>query len=319
MRYPNFLMQIGGRILMVVSALMLVVAAAGHIFPQAELALDVYHTHQRDIYLMDVGHNLHYRVTNGLSESTTPAWSPDGQHLAYIALGGDRQAIMVVDADGQNQRTLVTNYSGYMGNITLAWSPDNQHLAFTALYKTRQVIYVVSATPDADGQNALQQISFGAEDAFSPSWSPDGQKLVYSGSRLTSQAIFVATLSEQANPIADVRQLTPFMLDTTPVWSPDGSRIAFVSNRDGNNEIYVMKPDGSDATRVTYDTADDIEPTWTPDGRRIVFISNRTKAWEVYMVDATCQNSEACQSAVAQVTHNDPMGDKLRAVWRPPL
>jgi len=36
-----------------------------------------------------------------------------------------------------------------------------------------------------------------------------------------------------------------------PAWSPTQNRLAFVSNRDGNFEIYVMKPDGSLQTRVT--------------------------------------------------------------------
>jgi len=39
--------------------------------------------------------------------------------------------------------------------------------------------------------------------------------------------------------------------DGQPVWSPDGSKILFVSDRDGNDEIYVMKADGSDPTNLT--------------------------------------------------------------------
>ena len=37
---------------------------------------------------------------------------------------------------------------------------------------------------------------------------------------------------------------------THPDWSPDGSKIAFVSTRDGNEEIYVMRADGSGPTRL---------------------------------------------------------------------
>ena len=52
--------------------------------------------------------------------------------------------------------------------------------------------------------------------------------------------------------------------DRSPVWSPEGQFIAFTSNRDGNDEIYVMKADGSSQTRLTKNTAHDGEPTWSP-------------------------------------------------------
>ena len=44
--------------------------------------------------------------------------------------------------------------------------------------------------------------------------------------------------------------------------SPTGNRIAFVSERDGNFEIYVMKPDGSLQTRVTNDAGWNADPAW---------------------------------------------------------
>jgi len=51
--------------------------------------------------------------------------------------------------------------------------------------------------------------------------------------------------------------------------------IAFQSNRDGNNEIYVMSPDGSDQTRLTFDSRSDRRPDISPNGQQIVFSSNR--------------------------------------------
>ncbi len=46
--------------------------------------------------------------------------------------------------------------------------------------------------------------------------------------------------------------------------SPDGRQIAFTSGRDGNEEIYVMSPDGSNQTNLTNNPADESYPDWSP-------------------------------------------------------
>ena len=51
----------------------------------------------------------------------------------------------------------------------------------------------------------------------------------------------------------------------------DPGKITFHSDRDGDNEIFVMNADGSDVTQLTNNPANDLLPLWSPDGSRIVF------------------------------------------------
>jgi Tol biopolymer transport system component len=67
---------------------------------------------------------------------------------------------------------------------------------------------------------------------------------------------------------------------------PDGTRLAFASNRGGNWDIWTMKPDGSDAIRLTSDDGEDTHPAWSPDGRTVAFLSTRSGAREVWLMDA---------------------------------
>jgi dipeptidyl aminopeptidase/acylaminoacyl peptidase len=71
--------------------------------------------------------------------------------------------------------------------------------------------------------------------------------------------------------------------------SSDGqtaSRIAFASQREGNFELYTMKPDGSDVRRLTDNPASDLQPAWSPDGQRIAFTSNRSGNSDIWVMDA---------------------------------
>ena len=74
--------------------------------------------------------------------------------------------------------------------------------------------------------------------------------------------------------------------DYAPAWSPDGTQIAFTSDRDGNDEIYVMAADGSQQTRLTRNSAWDTDPAWSPDGTQIAFTSDRDGNNEIYVMAA---------------------------------
>jgi len=89
-------------------------------------------------------------------------------------------------------------------------------------------------------------------------------------SRRTARAVFTA-----ASP--------------TPTPTPCG-KIAFVSNRDGNYEIYVMDADGSNQTRLTNNSANDLEPSFSADGSKIAFVSDRDGNDEIYVMNADGSN-----------------------------
>jgi Tol biopolymer transport system component len=87
-----------------------------------------------------------------------------------------------------------------------------------------------------------------------------------------------------------------------------GGLIAFVSYRDGNSEIYTMKPDGSHVTRLTNNSETDDSPAWSPDGTRIAFVEYREGIADIYVMDADGSN-------VTRLT-NDPANDRSPA-WSP--
>jgi TolB protein len=83
---------------------------------------------------------------------------------------------------------------------------------------------------------------------------------------------------------SNIATVTITIKPTCPFISDSGGKIAFSSNREGNYEIYIMNPDGTDQTRLTTDIATDRYPAWSPDGSMIAFSSDRDGHDEIYIM-----------------------------------
>ena len=90
-------------------------------------------------------------------------------------------------------------------------------------------------------------------------------------------------------------------------------KIAFDSNRNGNEEIYVMNPDGSGLSQLTFSSGADSYPEWSADGTRIVFDSDRDGNHEIYVMnaDGTGQTNLTNDPNVDLVPTWSPDGTKI--------
>jgi Tol biopolymer transport system component len=176
------------------------------------------------------------RLTNDPAQDIFPAWSPDGNKIAFSS----------------NR----AGFHGATGDCMLG-HPCNHE------------IYTMNA--DGTGLDRLTNdpVNDPAQD-LNPAWSPDGKKIAFNSSRDGNREIYSMNSdgSNQINLTNDHPPQDPAQ-DSDPTWSPDGKKIAFT--RDIEGEIYTMNADGTDLVRFTNGT----EPAWSPDGKRIAFTSNR--------------------------------------------
>jgi Tol biopolymer transport system component len=75
-------------------------------------------------------------------------------------------------------------------------------------------------------------------------------------------------------------------------WSHDGTKIAFQSNRDGQQEIYVMNPDGTGLKKLTNNVDADAQPRWSFDDKRSTFVSTREGRADIYIMNADGSEQE---------------------------
>ncbi len=90
--------------------------------------------------------------------------------------------------------------------------------------------------------------------------------------------------------------------------APTTPKILFTSTRDGNREIYMMNPDGSEQVNLTQHPAGDLQAVWSPTGDKILFVSDRqgTRVRDLYLMDPDGSNVRRVFKKKAKGWRGDP-------------
>ncbi|MCC6602028.1 MAG: PD40 domain-containing protein [Anaerolineae bacterium] len=231
-----------------------------------------------DIFVMDANgqnwRNLVNDPADSIFDEFYPEWNPQRELIALYTdrfLGPDsgcavhRLALMPLAGDGDEIRVLQNPKAA---QETLGWSPDGRHLAFSSHCNTGQGTVVELYEWDIDTDEVTRLTNDGYINA-SPAYSHDGRYLAYQSVRPGASGADIFVLDLETDALANLTN-NPDFKDSHPTWSPDDRQIAFVSDRDGNDEIYVMdvilEPFASSANPVnlTNHPAKDFEPAWSP-------------------------------------------------------
>lgn len=224
-----------------------------------------------------------------------PRWSPDGSKIALIRQTGSTTALVVVDADGRNRRSL-------REALDAAWSPDGTRLAFSRWFdsETRELVGVVNA--DGTGERIL------ARDARLPSWSPEGARLA-----------FVSANGAEVMDADGSNRHAVSARGTEPTWAHDGSRL-LLARADG---LHVVSADGTGDAQVTHPEPFGLEAdsgaSWSPTGAQIVFervryneygVEQERRVW-IASADGSGERALTAAGVFASRPAWSPGGDKI--------
>lgn len=191
----------------------------------------------------------------------SPAWSPDGAKLAYVAFD-QKKPIIYVQTLATGKRQTIANFKG--NNSAPAWSPDGRQLAIVLSRDSTAQIYTVNA--DGSGLKRLTQTtSIDTE----PSWSPDGKYLLFTSDRGGSPQIY----RMPAYGGEPVRLTFEGSYNVSPRYSPDGKSFVFIQRESGKFRVAVQDII-SGQVQVLTDSALDESPSWAPNGKMILYATD---------------------------------------------
>ena len=237
-----------------------------------------------EIWIVNLASGQKRRVTG--AHGGQPQWSPNGHRIAYWTNrapdrpGGQRD-VWTIPAAGGDARS-VTNDAAVDWNPV--WSPDGRYLYFVSNRGGSNNVWRVPVDErSGDAHGTPEPITTPSPFSVHLSFARDGARLAYSSvvEKWNVQKVPFDPSSERAGePVWLTRGSTIW---TRPTPSPDGAWVAFQSGV-GQEDIHVIRSDGTGLRRLTDDRAFDRRPAWSPDARRVAFTSNRSGEFQIWVV-----------------------------------
>jgi serine/threonine protein kinase/Tol biopolymer transport system component len=221
-----------------------------------------------------------------------PAWSPDGEMIAFQSRGATPSAgsshLEIVQVKDKTERILTNQKWTGIGQIS--WLPDGSGMVLTAAEDSsgalQQIWHVAYPTGEA------RRVTNDLNNYFGLSLTADASSLVTMQSEQLSN-IWVA-------PDGDAQRAVKISSgksdgDDGVAWMPDG-QIVYNSSATGDQDIWIIKADGSEQKQLTRNARRSSGSIVSPDGRYIVFASTRTGQRNIWRIDVDGSNPKQLTS-----------------------
>jgi TolB protein len=228
----------------------------------------------KEIYSVEFDGYFPQQLTRNHSITLFPAWSSNGQYLAYTSYKQGKPDLFIKNLAEMKEISIAKKGL----NMTPAWVPGKFELAATLSFSGDQEIYLLTGS----GKIIKRLTNMQGSD-ISPAWSPDSKKLAFVSNRSGNPQIYIQNMDS-----GKVRRLTyEGKYNTQPSWSPRGDKIAYASFGDNHHNIFVIDIEGRQPIQLTYESGDNEAPSWSPDGSLIVFSSTREGPSRLYVMTAS--------------------------------
>jgi serine/threonine protein kinase/dipeptidyl aminopeptidase/acylaminoacyl peptidase len=246
------------------------------------------------------------------ADAVQPHWSPHGHRIAYwgLPVEGAQRDLWTIRPDGSDP-VPVTN-DGYV-DWNPVWSHDGRHLYFSSDRGGSMNLWRVPIE-EKTGQvlgEPSPVTTGGSASRHHLSLSRDGRRIAYvervQTVNLQKVAFDPSTESVLGQPVPITRGSRRA---SAPDLSPDGEWLAFSSFGDTQEDISIIRTDGTDRRQLTDDSYKDRMPRWSPDGKRIAFYSDRSGTYRIWTIQPDGSGLDLLTEATGAANVYNP-------VWSP--
>jgi Tol biopolymer transport system component len=192
-----------------------------------------------------------------LTDGTDPVISPDGRAVAFVR----PRELLVIPVYGGFERSLIREGRS-VSNV--AWARDSSKLVavdWDGPSSTGSLFLIDLPSGRVKTIARADRIHGGIADA---GFSPDGKQIVYAKPTPTSSDLFVYTLKS-----GSTRQITRSAIALAPTWGSPG--IAYYNGNAGaHGDVWLIRPDGTGAHRLTHTNENIFPAAWSADGTRLL-------------------------------------------------
>jgi tricorn protease len=219
-----------------------------------------------DIVIYDFKSRQTENITNNPAQDIFPMWTGD-----KIYFCSDRDRIMNLFCYDLSTKITkkVTNFTEFdikfpsLGDQAIVF--ENGGFIYTYDLASGQLskVTIRIASDLITGRNVIKDVS---KFINTGSLAPDGKRVAFDARGE------VFTVPVKTGITKNLTQ-SPGIHDRDVAWSPDGRYIAYISDRTGEDEIYIQKQDGSEAPVQITKNADTYKyaPVWSPDSKKLLF------------------------------------------------